>query len=449
MAFNFIQNRLEKTIQKVRSKGVLTEENINELLSEMRVILLESDVNLFIVKEFINDVKTIALGEVVKEDRTPSQKILDIINKELIKLLGSKTKEWTSSSKSTVMMVGLQGSGKTTSAAKLANHLVKKEGYKKPLLVGLDIYRPAAIEQLNTLAQKLGFDFYANKESKDIEQISNEAIKYASNNENDLIIIDTAGRLQTDEVLMNELELIKSKFKPSEIIFVSDAFSGQEIINVAEEFDKRLNLTSSIITKLDSDAKAGSSLSLAKKLNLKIQFIGTGEKVDNLEKFHPERMASRILGLGDIETLVEKAQDISDEKKQEKMMRKMLSGNFDLDDLLDSMNQMNKMGNIGGVAKLLPGLKVNQNQTDSIERKFSSFEILINSMTAKEKKTPNVLKHPKRRTRILNGSGRTSQELNELLRDFEKMQKQMKEMAKYIKMGKMPNMAGGGFNGMM
>ncbi len=448
MALNFLQSRLEKTIQKVRSKGTLTEENIQEFLSELRVILLEADVNLSVVKEFINDIKEQSIGEVVAEERTASQKILDIVNKELISLFGSKTKDWSAPAETAVLMVGLQGSGKTTTIAKLAKYLTEKEGYKKPLLVGLDIYRPAAIEQLNTLANSLGFDFFANKESKDVEQISKEALTFAKLNGNDLILVDTAGRLQTDEELMLELQTIKKQFKPSEIIFVADAFSGQEILNVAEEFNNKLSLTSAIITKLDSDTKAGASLSLAKKLGIKIQFIGTGEKVENLELFHPDRMASRILGLGDIETLVEKAQDISDEKKQEKMMRKMLSGSFDLDDLLESMAQMNKMGNIGGIARLMPGMKINQTQTDSIERKFSSFETLINSMTVKEKKAPNILKHPKRKNRILAGSGKTAQDLNELLRDFEKMQKQMKEMAKYIKMGKMPNM-GGGFNGMM
>jgi signal recognition particle subunit SRP54 len=347
------------------------------------------------------------------------------------------------------MMVGLQGSGKTTSTAKLANQLVKKEKAKKPLLVGLDVYRPAAIDQLETLAKGLKFDFYANRDTKDVSQIANEALAYAKENGNDLILVDTAGRLQTDEDLMSELETIKGIFKPSEIIFVADAMSGQEIANVATEFHNRLKITSSIITKLDSDAKGGAALSIASLLGVKIVYIGTGEKIEDFEHFHPDRMASRLLGLGDIETLTEKAAEITDEKKQERMMRKMLSGQFDLDDLMESMKAMSKMGNLSAIGAMMPGLKISDTQAESAENKMYYFEVLINSMTGKEKKNPKLLKHPKRKDRIMKGSGREAKEFNELLRHFEKSQKQMKEMAKHIKAGRMPNMGGGGFNGMM
>ncbi len=449
MAFNFIQNRLSKTIKKVASKGMLSEENIKEIVAEIRLALLEADVNLKVVNNFIEDITKKAIGKVVDSDRTASQEILNLINEELIKLLGDEVKEWENRSESVVMMVGLQGSGKTTTTAKLASHLMnKKKYYKKPLLVALDVYRPAAIDQLEKLAKTLMVDFYCERDNNNVDKIAKNAMKFAKKNDNDLVLIDTAGRLQTDEELMSELESIKSITKPSEIIFVADAMSGQEILNVADTFNKKLKLTSAIITKLDSDAKGGASLSLTSALNLKIMYIGTGEKIANLEIFYPDRQASRMLGLGDIKTLIETAQEVSDENSQERMMRKMMAGKYDLDDLLESMRQMAKMGNLGAVAKMLPGAKINESQIETAEKKMKYYEVLINSMTLKERRNPKVLKHPSRKERIIKGSGRTIQEYNELLRQFDQSQKQMKEMVKYIKMGKMPNM-GGGFNGLM
>ena len=446
MAFNFLQGRLQKTIKKAHSKGMLSEKNIREIINEVRIALLESDVNLNVVNDFIEKVTKKALGTVIDVDRTASQAILKLINKELVSMLGGEVIEWQPKSQSYVMMVGLNGSGKTTSTAKLASFLVnKKKFYKKPLLVALDIYRPAAIDQLEKLSKTLMFDFYANRDSQNVEKITKEALKIAKNNDHDLVIFDTAGRLQTDEELMSELETVKKQVKPSEIIFVADAMSGQEILNVAKEFDNRLRLTSAIITKLDSDAKGGASLSLSTAVGLKIMLIGTGEKIANLEQFHPDRQASRMLGLGDIETLVEKAQEVSNENDQEKMMRKIMSGQYDLDDLMDSMKQMAKMGNLGAIAKMLPGANINESQIAVAEKKMVYYEILINSMTAKERKNPKILKLPSRKGRILKGSGRPVQELNELLRQFDQSKKQMKEMAKFIKMGKMPNM-GRGFN---
>ena len=446
MAFNFLQGRLQKTIKKAHSKGMLSEKNIREIINEVKIALLESDVNLNVVNDFIEKVTKKALGTVIDVDRTASQAILKLINKELVSMLGGEVIEWQPKSQSYVMMVGLNGSGKTTSTAKLASFLVnKKKFYKKPLLVALDIYRPAAIDQLEKLSKTLMFDFYANRDSQNVEKITKEALKIAKNNDHDLVIFDTAGRLQTDEELMSELETVKKQVKPSEIIFVADAMSGQEILNVAKEFDNRLRLTSAIITKLDSDAKGGASLSLSTAVGLKIMLIGTGEKIANLEQFHPDRQASRMLGLGDIETLVEKAQEVSNENDQEKMMRKIMSGQYDLDDLMDSMKQMAKMGNLGAIAKMLPGANINESQIAVAEKKMVYYEILINSMTAKERKNPKILKLPSRKGRILKGSGRPVQELNELLRQFDQSKKQMKEMAKFIKMGKMPNM-GRGFN---
>ena len=440
MAFNFLQSRVEKTIKKIHSKGVISKENIESFIKELRIILLESDVNLKVANEFIEDLNKEAIGAIVGSDRTTSQKILEITNNKLINLLGGKTQEWNYKSKSIVMLVGLQGSGKTTTAAKLTNFLVSKQKkYKKPLLVGLDVYRPAAIDQLETLSKKIFADFFSIRNEKNVDKILKEAFKFAEKNENDLIILDTAGRLQTDEKLMTELVNIKKIAKPSEIIFVVDSLSGQEILNVAKEFNNKLNLSSFIITKLDSESKGGASLSICYALKLSISFIGVGEKISNLEVFHPDRMASRILGLGDIKTLTEKVAEFSDENDQERMLRKMMSGTFDLEDLLISMSQMSKIGSLGSVSKMMPGMNISDKMSDVADKKMKHFTVLINSMTGKEKKNPKLLKHPKRKNRILIGSGRNVQELNELLRQFEKSQKQMKEIGKIIKSGKVPN----------
>ncbi len=443
MAFNFLQSRVEKTIKKVKTKGMLSEENIKEVLDEIRLILLESDVNIDVVKKFIEDVKEKANGLIVESDRTTSQAILKVINEEIVKLLGEKTKDWNYQSKSTVMMVGLQGSGKTTTTAKIANFLSKKEKkYKKPLLIALDVYRPAAIDQLETLSKKIFVDFFAIRDEKNVEKILKEGLEFAQKNDNDLIMLDTAGRLQTDDNLMNELKNIKKIAKPSEIIFVADGMAGQEILNVAKEFNIQLKLNSVIITKLDSNTKGGAALSISSALKVPISFIGTGEKISNFEVFHPDRMASRILGLGDIKTLTEKAMEVSDQGSQERMMRKMLAGNFDLEDLMVSMEQMSKMGSLGSMAKMIPGLKISDKQSNFADDRMKTFKVLIGSMTLKEKRNPKLLKHPKRKERVLKGSGRTIQEYNELLRQFEKSQKQMKEVAKMIKSGRMPNLNG-------
>ncbi len=446
MAFNFLQGRMTKAIKKVNSKGMLSKENIQEVLDEIKVILLEADVNLKVVNEFLKKVEEKAIGQTVDVDRTASQAILKIINDELINIFGGETKEWNNQAESKVMFVGLQGAGKTTTVAKLTSFLTnKKKFYKKPLLVALDVYRPAAIDQLEKLAKTLMVDFYCERDNQNVEKIAKNAMKFAKKNDNDLIMFDTAGRLQTDDELMNELDAVKSIVKPSEIILVVDAMAGQEILNVAQTFNDRLKVTSAIITKLDSDAKGGASLSLSSALGIKIMYTGTGEKISNLEQFHPDRQVSRLLGLGDIATLTEKAQEVSKENDQERMMRKIMAGQYDLEDLLDSIKQMAQMGSLGGVAKLLPGMNISDTQIASAENKMSVYSTLINSMTMKEKKNPKVLKHPSRKERVINGSGKTVQDFNNLLRDFEKSQKQMKEMAKYMKMGKMPNM-GGGFN---
>lgn len=446
MAFNFMQKRLEKVIHKVQSKGLLSKENISEILKEVKLILLESDVNLKVVDDFISSIEKKAIGKVVDTDRTSSQEILKIIYDELVNILGKEAKTWNYQSRSVVMMVGLQGSGKTTTVAKLANNLVKKQKkYKNPLLVALDIYRPAAIDQLETLAKKIDFPFYAERNEKDVIKIAKNALKLADKNNHDLIILDTAGRLQTDQKLMDELKEIKKIFIPTDIIFVADGFSGQEILNVAQEFNNKLKLSSVIVTKMDSNAKGGAIFSLAYALKLSISYLGVGEKIANLEIFYPNRIASRLLGLGDIETLTEKAQELGDEKSQEKMFRKMMAGKFDLDDLLVSMQQMSKMGNLGAISRLLPSFgklgKISEEKINSMETKLDVYKVLINSMTKKERKNPRLLKHQKRKERILKGSGRSAQEYNDLLRQFEKMQKQIMQLSKVLKSGRMPDLS--------
>ncbi len=448
MAFNFLQGRITKALKNVQKRAILSEENIAEVLNEIRVVLLESDVNLKVVDDFIADIRKKSVGEVVGMHNTSSQLVLKIINEELVNLLGKETKEWKVEKPDTVMLVGLQGSGKTTTIAKISKYLNKNKGYSKPLLVGLDIYRPAAIDQLETLAKSLHFDFYSDKNSKDVKSILEAALLYAKAHDNDLIMLDTAGRLQTDEKLMQELEMIKHIAKPSEILFTVDAMSGQEMVNVATEFNNHIKLTGMVITKMDSEAKGGSSLSIRALLNIPILFVGTGEKVDNIELFHPNRMASRILGLGDIETLTEMSVEVSDEKKQEKMFRKMMTGNFDLNDLLDSMHQMKKMGNMSQMMKLIPGLNLGEDKMNSIENKMKAYTAIVSSMTKKERKNAQILGHPKRKERILKGSGRTIQEYNELLRQFERSQKQIKELIKHMKAGRIPNLNQGGFGNM-
>ena len=440
MAFNFVEKRFTKIVDDIQSKSTLKAEDVSNFLREIRLLLLEADVNIEVVKTFISDVQSKLEGQTTDFDKTKSQELIKLINEELVDILGGETHTWRAKDGDVVMMVGLQGTGKTTSTAKLTNWLTKKKKfYKKPLLVGLDVYRPAAIDQLEKLAKDNGFQFYSEKDEKDVKRILREALGFAKFNGNDLIVLDTAGRLQTDEELMNELVMIKKETNPKEVMFVADAMSGQELINIAKEFDDKVGLTSAIITKLDSDAKGGAALSLAQMLNLKIRFIGTGEKISDFDLFHPDRMASRILGLGDIETLVEKAEDVGiDENKNEKMMRKMLTGKFDLTDLLESMQAMQKMGPMSSLGNMIPGLKVSDKKSDEAAQKFKDFEVIMNSMTEKEKKNPNLLKLPKRRDRIIKGSGKTLRDYNILLRDFEKAKKQMREMAKLIKSGKMP-----------
>ncbi|WP_322901350.1 signal recognition particle protein [Mycoplasmopsis felis] len=436
---DFLEKRMQKTIEKISKKITLNEADILEIMRDIKLALLEADVNLQVVKEFISKVKEKALEEKIVGKLNPSQHFIKILHNELVSILGSKTQELNIDKKPyIILMTGLQGSGKTTATAKLAYYFKKKKMIQKPLVVAADIYRPAAVEQLVTLAKGIQIDYYEQGVNSPVNDIINNALIKAKENENDLIIIDTAGRLSIDEPLMNELKEVKKISKPDEILFVADSLSGQDIINVAKTFNENLKLTGTIITKLDSDARGGAALSLRYILNIPIRFIGTGEKVSNLDLFHPERMADRILGMGDVMSLIEKAQDVIDEDKATKMVHKMFSGDFTLDDLLEQIKQVKNLGKFSKILKMLPGnlsSKISEDQIDKAEEKMYVFQILMSSMTKRERMNPKLLKQASRKERILKGSGRTAQEYNKLISDYESMVKRMSEMSKNLKSG--------------
>ncbi|CAM9105211.1 signal recognition particle protein [Mycoplasma todarodis] len=434
---NILGNRLQKSMKKMQAKTSLKEEDILEVTREIKMALLEADVNLLVVKQFVKSVKKKALSEAVLAQLNPGQNVVKIVKEELTDILGGTSKEVKlKGNLPIIMMVGLQGSGKTTTTGKLVNHFKKKKDAKNPLLVAGDVYRPAAVEQLKTLGKQLGVTVFEKGTGSKPQDIVTEALEFAKENDHDLIIIDTAGRLSIDEELMNELVDIKKIAKPQEIFYVADALSGQDIINVATTFHERLSLTGSIITKLDSDARGGAALSITKILNLPIVFIGTSEKMSGLDQFHPDRMAERILGMGDVLSLIEKAQDVLDEDKSTRMANRMANGHFDLDDLLEQLQQMKKLGKLGSILKMIPGAQnISKDKIEAADRKQKLFEILISSMTKQERKNPKLLKNAKRKQRIMAGSGRTAQEYNSLVNEFERMAKQMKQMAKAMKDG--------------
>ncbi|WP_027120995.1 signal recognition particle protein [Mycoplasma leonicaptivi] len=438
----FLENRMKKTLEKVSKKISLKEEDILEVTRDIKIALLEADVNLKVVKEFINNVKEKALNDQNLKKLNPSQFFIKILHEELVNILGGSVKELEINKKPyTILMTGLQGSGKTTATVKLAYYLRKKKKIEKPLVVAADIYRPAAVEQLITLAKSVQIDYFEQGVNIDVDSIVENALEYAKNNGNDLIIIDTAGRLSVDEPLMNELQRVKNLSKPNEILFVADALSGQDIINVATQFNNKLNLTGTIITKLDSDARGGAALSLRFILNLPIKFIGTGEKVSNLDLFYPDRMADRILGMGDVLSLIEKAQENIDEDKATKMFTKMLSGEFTLDDLLEQIKQVKNLGKFSSILKMLPGnlsSKISDDQIQKAEEKIKIYQVLMSSMTKKERNNPKLLRNASRKERVIKGSGRSAQEFNKLMSDYDAMVKKMSEMAKKFKSGSFP-----------
>lgn len=441
-----ISSIVSKRLSKKLKNATLKEEDIKELLSEIRIALLDADVNLLVVKKFISSIKEKAIGTYVENFDKASDVVLGIIKQELVQILGKENKPLNVNKKPLkIMMVGLQGSGKTTTVGKLANFLRNKYN-KKPLLVAADIYRPAAIDQLKTLAEQTRVDFYQEGVARP-DLIVKNAMNLADQQDNDLIIVDTAGRLQTNEELMQELVNIKRVYTPDEIFLVVDAMAGQDIINVATEFNNWLKLTGIIITKLDSDARAGAALSITSLLNVPIKFTGTGERVGSISDFYPERMADRILGLGDIMTLAEKAADVIDEKKAKNAMQRMMAGKMDLEDLMYQMNQIPKMGSLSGLATMIPGInKISSDQIEEAEKKMKIWGVLLSSMTKKERRDPKLFKkEPTRRMRVLNGSGRSPDELNKLLKQWEQSRDKMAEMGKMLKSGKNPfgkNMGG-------
>ena len=424
--FENLSDRLQNVLHKARGYGKITEENISDMMREIRLALLEADVNYKVVKEFTNIVKEKALGEEVQKSIKPGELFVKIVQDELKELLGGEAKDLNLSGKPAItMLVGLQGSGKTTTIGKLANFLRKKHA-KKPLLVACDVYRPAAIDQLKQIGKQLNIEVYDEGKNDPVE-ISKNAINYATENNYDYVLIDTAGRLHIDEELMDELKNINEEVKPQEILLVIDAMMGQDAINVITGFNDALPLTGVILTKLDGDTRGGVALSVRHLTNVPIKFVGVSEKMDGLDSFDPERMAGRILGMGDIVSLVEKATEAIDEKEAEKTAKRMQEGKFDLEDFLSTMKQMKKLGPLENLLKLIPGAsKMGLNNVQIDPKQMAHIEAIVLSMTPKERRNPDIIK-ASRKTRIAKGSGTSVQEVNKLLQQFDQMKKMMKQ----------------------
>ena len=424
--FESLGDRLQNAVSKIKGYGKITEDNISEMMREIRLALLEADVNYQVVKEFTNNVKEKALGEEVKRSIKPGDMFVKILNDELTELLGGEEKPLNlKGNPATLMLVGLQGSGKTTTIGKLANYLRKKHA-KKPLLVACDVYRPAAIDQLKQLGKQLNIEVYEEGKNNPVE-IAKNAINYAKENKYDYVLIDTAGRLHVDEELMEELENIRKEVSPDEILLVIDAMMGQDAINVITGFNDKLPLTGVILTKLDGDTRGGVALSVRHLTNVPIKFIGVSEKLDGLDSFDPKRMAGRILGMGDIVSLVEKATEAIDEKEAEKAAKKMQSDKFDLEDFLNQMKQIKKLGPLENLIKLIPGAsKMGLNNINIDPKQMAHIEAIILSMTPAERRNPDIIK-ASRKTRIAKGCGLSVQEVNKLLTQFDQMKKMMKQ----------------------
>ena len=440
--FDSLTGKLQQAFRNLRGLGKISESNVGEALREVRMALLEADVNFKVARDFIERVKAKSLGEEVIQSIQPGQQIVKIIHDELVELLGSSNAGLNfSRNPGCLMMVGLHGSGKTTSSGKLAR-LLAKQG-RLPLLVAADVYRPAAMDQLEKLGQQLGIPVFVRQGEKDVQRIAREALEFAKANSRNLLIFDTAGRLQIDEVLVQELVRLRDLVQPEEILLVLDAATGQEAVNVATHFDQALQITGAILTKLDGDARGGAALSLKAVTNKPIKFAGVGEKLEDFEPFHPERMASRILGMGDVVSLVERAAEAVDEDDARKMEEKMRKGQFNLEDFLDQLRQMKKLGPLEGLVGMLPGGSEMLKGADmgKQEKEFRRMEGMICAMTPQERRAPQIL-NARRRQRIAKGSGVTVTELNTLLNRFNQMQQMMKKMGKFQKM--MAKMGGGG-----
>jgi signal recognition particle subunit SRP54 len=443
--FESLSNKLQNAFRNLRGLGKISETNVTDALREVRLALLEADVNFKVARDFIERVKAKSIGAEVIQSVQPGQQIVKIIADELTELLGSQNAGLNFDKNPTcIMMVGLHGAGKTTSSGKLAR-LIQKQG-RQPLLVAADVYRPAAMDQLETLGKQLDIPVFVKRGETDVQKIAREALAFAEANNRNTIIFDTAGRLQIDEPLVQELVRLRDLVKPQEILLVLDAATGQEAVNVATHFDQALNITGSILTKLDGDARGGAALSMKSVTGKPIKFMGVGEKLEDFEPFHPERMASRILGMGDVVSLVERAAEAVNEEDAKRMEEKMRKGQFTLEDFLEQLRQMKKLGPLEDLMKMLPGgAQAMQGQDMSKqEKEFKRMEAMICGMTPKERATPQIL-NAKRRIRIAKGSGVSVTELNTMLNKFAQMQQMMKKMGKFQKMmGKM----GGGMPGM-
>ena len=426
MAFEGLSSRLQEITRKIRGKARITESDLKEMLREVKLALLEADVNYKIVKEFTETIREKALGQDVLKSLTPGQQVIKIVKDELVELLGGTESRvnFSPNPPTVIMLVGLQGSGKTTTAGKLAN-LFRKQG-KKPLLVACDIYRPAAIQQLQVVGKQLNIPVYSNENSKDVVHIAKQAMSVAMSKMNDVVILDTAGRLHIDEALMDELKNVKAGVKLHEILLVVDAMTGQDAVNVAEKFNEALGIDGVVLTKLDGDTRGGSALSVKKITGKPIKFAATGEKLSDIEVFHPDRMVSRILGMGDILSVIEKAEEAFDAEEAEKLEKQLRKKEFDLDDYLAQIRQIKKMGSFSSLLKMIPGM--NQLKDVKIDDKeFVKIEAIICSMTTAEKRDVRIL-NGSRRQRIARGSGTSVQEINKFIKSFEMTQKMMKQM---------------------
>ena len=435
MAFEGLSSRLQEITKKIKGEARITESNMKEMLREVKLALLEADVNYKIVKEFINNVQEKALGQEVMKSLKPGEQVVKIVKDEMVDLLGGTESKINISPNppTIIMLVGLQGSGKTTTAGKLAN-LLRKQG-KKPLLVACDVYRPAAIKQLQVVGGQLNIPVYSEENNKDVVAIAKRAMSVAISKLNDVVILDTAGRLHVDEELMQELQNVKKSVKPHEILLVVDAMTGQDAVNVATEFNEKVGIDGVILTKLDGDTRGGAALSVKKVTGAPIKFAGVGEKLSELEVFHPDRMASRILGMGDVLSIIEKAEASIDLEEAEKLEQQLRKNKFDLNDYLAQLKQIKKMGSFSSILKMIPGMnKLGDIKVD--DKEFDKIEAMINSMSAEERANPKIL-NGSRRKRIAKGSGRQVSEINRFMESFEMTQKMMKQMKNKGSMRKM------------
>lgn len=426
MAFEGLSSKLNNVFGKLKGHGKLTEKDIKDAMREVRMALLDADVNYKVAKDFVNKVSEKAVGAQVMESLTPAQQVIDIVHQELIALMGNTTAKLDFPSKPpcVIMMCGLQGAGKTTHCAKLAAYLKKQN--RRPLLVACDVYRPAAIEQLKIVGEKAGAHVFEMGQDDPVK-IAKAGVKYAKDNGFDVVMLDTAGRLHIDETLMTELKNIKAETQPNEILLVVDSMTGQDAVNVAESFNEALDISGVILTKLDGDTRGGAALTVLAVTGKPVKFAGIGEKIDDIEPFHPDRMASRILGMGDVLTLIDKAKTAIDEKAAQKTMQKMQENKFDLNDLYSQFEQIEKMGSIHSIINMLPGVAGKVREEDIDDKQLPRTKAIISSMTPKEREKPSII-DAKRKRRIAAGSGTRVEDVNRLLRQFEQMQKMMKQM---------------------